>query len=66
MADLFEARASDSLMQEPPSMAHLILAVSVDIARKRGLGDLTDGRPQLAAWMRHISGLPGMRATALP
>jgi hypothetical protein len=47
-------------------MAHLILAVSVDIARKRGLGDLTAGRPQLATWMSRISDLPGMRATALP
>jgi glutathione S-transferase len=47
-------------------MAHLILAVSLDAARKRGLGDLTNGRPQLAAWMRRISDLPAMRATALP
>ena len=66
MADVFEARVSDPLMHEPPRMAHLILAVSLDLARKRGMGDLTDGRPQLASWMRRIADLPGMRATALP
>ena len=38
-------------------MAHLILAVSLDYARKRGLGDLTSGRPQLANWMSRISHL---------
>jgi glutathione S-transferase len=66
MADLFEARVSDPLMQGPPRMAHLILAVSLDVARKRSMGDLTDGRPQLASWMRRIADLPGMRATAMP
>jgi hypothetical protein len=54
MADLFEAWVSDPLMQGAPSMAHLILAVSLDVARKRGLGDLTNGRPRLATWMRRI------------
>ena len=66
MADVFEARVSDPLMQGPPRMAHLILAVSLDVARKRGMGDLTDGRIQLASWMRRIADLPGMRATAMP
>ena len=66
MADLFEARMSDPLMHGAPSMAHLILAVSLDVARKRGLGDLTNGRPQLATWTRRMSDLPAMRATALP
>jgi len=66
MADFFEARVSDSLMHRPLGMAQLILAVSVETARKRGLGDLTDGRPQLAVWMRPISDRPAMRATALP
>jgi glutathione S-transferase len=66
MADMFESLVSDPLLQQPPRMAHLILAVSVEIARKRGFGDLTEGRPRLAAWMRDIAGLPGMRATALP
>jgi len=47
-------------------MAHLILAVALDVARKRGPGDLADGRPQLAAWMRRMSALPSVRATASP
>jgi glutathione S-transferase len=65
MADLFEARTSEPLMEAEPGMAHLIVAVSLEMARKRGPGDLTNGRPQLAAWMRRISDLPAMRATAL-
>jgi glutathione S-transferase len=46
-------------------MAHLTLAVALDTAARRGPGDLTDGRPQLAEWMRHMSDLPSMRRTAL-
>jgi glutathione S-transferase len=64
MADLFEARASDPLMSGLPSMARLILAVSLETAAKRGPGDLTLGRPALAAWLRRISDLPAVRATA--
>ena len=66
MADFFEARVADPLLQGAPGMAHLILAVALDVARKRGPGDLADGRPQLAAWMRRMSALPSVRATALP
>ena len=66
MASFFEERVPNPPMQGTPRMAHLILAVSVDMARKRGLGDLTAGRPQLATWVSRISDLPGMRATALP
>jgi glutathione S-transferase len=66
MADLFEGRVADPLMQEALSMAQLILAVSLDVARKRGFGDLTAGRPQLAAWMRSMSELPSMQRTAPP
>lgn len=66
MADLFESSVSDPLMQGAPNMAQLILAVTLDSARKRGPGDLTTGRPRLAAWMRHMAELPAMRATALP
>ena len=66
MADFFEARACDPLMEAEPAMAHLTVAVSLDMARKRGPGDLTDGRPQLAAWMRPISALPSMQKTAPP
>ena len=65
MADLFEAQANDPLMTGPPSMAQLILAVSLEAAAKRGPGDLTVGRPALAAWLRRVSHLPAMRATSL-
>jgi len=53
------------LMEGPPSMAQLLLAVSLETASKRGPGDLTAGRPALAAWLRRFSDLPAMRATAL-
>jgi len=53
-------------MQGSPAMAHLILAVAVEMARKRGLGDLTAGRPQLARWMRSVSNLPSMQRTVPP
>jgi glutathione S-transferase len=66
MADVFEGRMADSLMQGPPNMAQLILAVALDAAHKRGFGDLTTGRPQLAAWMRSMSELPSMQRTAPP
>ena len=66
MADFFEDRTTDPLMQGPPSMAHLILAVTVEMARKRGLGDLTAGRRRLASWMRSISDLPSMQRTVPP
>jgi glutathione S-transferase len=57
---------TDALMQGPPRMAHLILAVAVEMARKRGLGDLTAGRRRLASWMRSISDLPSMQRTVPP
>src|SRR3974377_2470106 len=58
MADVFEGRAADPLLQGVPTMAHFTLAVELDVARKRCFGDLTDDRPQLAAWMRSMSELP--------
>ena len=66
MADFFEERVTDPLMQGSPGMAHLILAVAVEMARKRGLGDLTAARLRLASWTRSISDLPSMRRTAPP
>ena len=66
MADYFEDRVTEPLMQGRPAMAHLILAVAVEMARKRGLGDLTASRRQLASWMRSISNLPSMQSTAPP
>ena len=66
MADVFEGRMADQLMQRAPNMARLILAVALDVAHRRGFGDLTTGRPQLAAWMRAMSQLPSMQRTAPP
>jgi glutathione S-transferase len=66
MADVFEDRVADPLMRGTPCMAHLILAVALDHARVHGSGDLTLGRPRLAAWMRSMSGWPSMQRTAVP
>jgi glutathione S-transferase len=66
MADFFEGQVADPLLQGAPGMAHFVLAVALDAARRRGLGDLTDGRTQLVRWMRHISEIPSMRATVPP
>ena len=67
MADVFEHRhIANPLMHGPTRMAHLILAVALERARYCSLGDLTDGRPQLASWMRSISDLPSMQRTAPP
>jgi glutathione S-transferase len=56
MADYFEDRVTDPLVQGRPAMAHL----------ERGLGDLTASRRQLASWMRPISNIPSMQRTAPP
>jgi len=53
-------------MRGPPTMAHLTLAVALDVAAKRGFGDLSDERPRLAAWMRSMSELTSMQKTAPP
>lgn len=64
IADYFEGEMRHPLMQGPLNMAQLVLAVAVDTARLRGMGDLTEGRPKLAAWSARMSQLPSMRATA--
>ena len=64
MANLFESEAATPLLQGAPNMAHLVLAVALDFARNRGFGDLTEGRPQLAAWLARMHDLPSLRATA--
>ena len=66
MADVFDGRLADPLMQGALRMTHFILAVALESSRKCDLGDLTDGRPQLASWMRSISDLPSMQRTAPP
>ena len=64
MADVFEGLMADPLIRGAPNMAQLILAVALDVAHKRGFGDLTTGRQQLANWMRSLSALPSMQKTA--
>jgi glutathione S-transferase len=66
LADLLESEVATPMMQgtDTPMMAHLVLAVALEFARDRGLGDLTDGRPQLAAWQARIRDRPSLRATA--
>lgn len=66
VADVFEGHVTEPPMLGPPNMARLTLAVALDVARKRGFGDLTEGRPRLATWMRTISDLPSMQRTAPP
>src|SRR5262245_34584803 len=66
LADVFEREVSEADLRGAPKMAHFVLAAALDVALKRGPGDLTLGRPQLAAWQADISELPSLRATALP
>jgi glutathione S-transferase len=64
LADVFETKVPEAVLQGPPTMAHLILVAGLEDARNRGPGDLTQGRPQLAAWLKGISERPSVRATA--
>jgi glutathione S-transferase len=64
MADFFEAEVAHPVLQGAPNMAQLVLAVALDFARTRGLGDLTAGRPKLAAWHARISTRSSIQATA--
>jgi glutathione S-transferase len=66
LADQFEREVSQPLLQGPPTMGHLVLAVALETARLRRLGDLTQARPQLAAWLTRTCALPSFKATAPP
>lgn len=66
MADFFETEASNPIVQGRPLMAHFVIAVALDIARRDGLGDLTRDRPQLTDLMRRLSSRPAMQATTMP
>jgi glutathione S-transferase len=66
LADFFETKVQEPLLQGPPTMAHLVLFAALDDARRRGTGDLTRGRPQLGAWLREIADRPSVRNTAPP
>jgi len=66
MANVFEDQIANTLMRGAPHMAHFILAVALERASYCGLDNLTNGRPQLAKWMRSMSDLPSMQRTAPP
>ncbi len=66
MADLFESAVSQPVLQGETNMAQLVLAVAIETARLRKFGDLTDGRPKLAAWHAPFAQRPSMQATAPP
>jgi glutathione S-transferase len=66
MADGFENWVTQPALQGQTNMAHLVLAVAIETARLRKFGDLTDGRPQLAAWHAPFAQRPSMLATAPP
>jgi glutathione S-transferase len=66
LADVFEVEATQPLLQGPVRMAHLRLAVSLEVARARRMGDLTAGRTVLAAWLQPFLAMASLRATAPP
>ena len=66
MADYFETQANNPILRGPVLMAHFVIAVAIDIARRDGLGDLTQNRPQLTELMHQLSSRPAMQATAMP
>ena len=51
MADHFESEIERPELRDEASMAPWVLAVALETARIRKMGDLTVGRPQLAAWL---------------
>ena len=66
LADFFETKVQDAVLQGPLTMAHLILAVALEESRNRGTGDVTRDRPRLAAWLGGVANRPSIRATAPP
>ena len=64
LADVFETKVGEAVLQGPLTMAHLILIAALEESRNRGPGDLTRDRPQLAQWLRGVAGRPSIRATA--
>lgn len=66
VADYFESEVALPELQALDSMAPWVLAVALETARLRKLGDLTTGRPRLAAWLAPLSRRPSMLATLPP
>jgi glutathione S-transferase len=66
VADHFESEVALPELQALASMAPWVLAVVLETARLRKLGDLTAGRPRLAAWLAPLLRRPSMLATLPP
>jgi glutathione S-transferase len=64
MADFFEGQVGEPVLQGPFNMAQLVLGVALETARLRKLGDMTEGRPNLAAWHAPMAKRASMVATA--
>jgi glutathione S-transferase len=63
MADHFEGEVARPELRDEASMAPWLLAVALETARLRKLGDLTIGRPQLAAWLAPMAQRQSMLQT---
>jgi glutathione S-transferase len=66
LADHFESEVARPELQNLTRMAPWVLAVALETARLRHLGDLTEGRPRLAAWLPPVSQRPSMLETLPP
>ncbi len=64
LADFWGREISHPLMQGPLNLAQLYLLAGIDQLVHWGHGDLTEGRPQLAAWLARLHQRPSIRATA--
>jgi glutathione S-transferase len=64
MADYFEGEVARPELRDEASMAPWVLAVALETARIRKLGDLTVGRPQLATWLAPMVERRSMLETA--
>jgi glutathione S-transferase len=64
MADHFEGEVAKPELGDEASMAPWVLAVALETAHIRKLGDLTVGRPQLAAWLAPMAQRQSMLQTA--
>ena len=58
MCDMFEHAVLSPAWQGKPAMAHLVLTAALDFVKDRGFGDLTEGRPALAAWLGRMHADP--------
>ena len=64
LADQWERDISHPLMQGPLNMAQLLLVAGLDMGTFHKIGNLEQGRPQLAAWARKLRERPSVASTA--